>query len=498
MPQRRSPRASSPVFCPGASAASAYRKLRWWPDARRASTLLGAVLLAGCATLGPDYGAPAASELGVPDRYVATPPQSLPTDLSRWWERFDDPVLAQIVSEANAGNLDLAVAAARLTQAREALVQARAGRAPRVSASGGVGGSADVDGDTQANFSLGADAAWEVDLFGRIRRGVEAARADAEATFFDREAIRVATAAEVASNYMQARLAQARLQVARDTLAIADQNLQIARWRVQAGLASSLDAEQARAQRAQTAATIPTLENDFNAAVYRLAVLTGRSPGAVTPLLAEPRPIPEAPQDLSVGVPADTLRQRPDVRAAERSLAAATARIGIAEAQLYPALQLTGSIGGAGLSIGGLVDAITGSVFGGLSQLIFDGGAARSQVRAQRAVAEGALATYQQSVLTALEEVEDALSALAAARARQVQFADALDAAQNTAILARSQYRAGLTDFQTLLEAERSLLSAGDGLAGSRGAEALALVQLYRALGGGWDAPAPPAIEARR
>jgi NodT family efflux transporter outer membrane factor (OMF) lipoprotein len=452
-----------------------------------------ALATAACTTVGPDYDAPEPSALSVPEAYYGGPAEGAapPAELPRWWELFGDPLLTRLVDEASAGNLDLAVAAARLAQAREALVQARAGRVPTVGASAGAGRSIG-SGDDRTNLDLGVDASWEVDLFGRIARGIEAAGADAEAVSFDREALRVAIVAETATNYMEARLAQERLALARDSLAIADDNLQIAGWRVQAGLASSLDSEQARAARAQTAAAIPNLERSFQSATYRLAVLTGRAPGALTDILSAPQPIPKGPENVAVGIPADTLRQRPDVRAAERALAAATARIGVAEAQLYPALRLSGNIGTAAFSLGGLFNAITGAIFAGIDQTLFDGGRLRSQLRSQRAATEGALATYRQSVLTGLEDVENALVALRAARERQREFAIALDAANNTAILARTQYRSGLTDFQTLLEAERSLLSARDGLAGSRGDEALALVQLYRALGGGWDPTAAP------
>ena len=445
-----------------------------------------ALILAACTTVGPDYRAPQAGELPVPESYYGRAPDSAPTELARWWELFDDPLLTRLIEEAGAANLDLAVAAARLTQAREALVQARAGRVPTVGASGG-GRRGIGDGDDRTSLDVGADIAWEVDLFGRIARGIEAARADAEGAFYDREALRVAIAAEVATNYVEARLAQERLALARDSLAIADDNLQIAQWRVQAGLVSSLDAEQARAQRAQTAASIPTLESGFASATYRLAVLTGRPPGALTDALASPQPIPEGPERVAVGIPADTLRQRPDLRAAERALAAQTARIGVAEAQLYPGLRLGGNIGTAAFSIGGLIDAITGAIFAGVDQTLFDGGRLRSQLRSQESSTEAALASYRQSVLAALEDVENALLALRAARERQAQFAIALEAASNTAILSRVQYRAGLTDFRTLLDAERSLLSARDGLADARGDETLALVRLYRALGGGWD-----------
>lgn len=458
---------------------------------RGVTLTLGALALAGCTTLGPDYRAPVSTELSVPDSYQSNAGQSVPEALSRWWERLNDPLLTRLIDEASTGNLDLAVAAARLTQARESLVQARAGLVPTVGASGGAGRSFG-DGADRTNLSLGADASWEIDLFGRIRRGIEAAGADADAAWFDREALRTAIAAEVATNYVDARLAQERLALSRDTLGIADDNLQIAQWRVQAGLVSSLDSEQARAARAQTAATIPNQERVFASATYRLAVLTGRAPGALTAELAQVQPIPDGPDQVAVGIPADTLRQRPDIRSAERNLAAATARVGVAEAQLYPGLRLSGSIGTAAFSVGGLFDAITGSILAGLDQTLFDGGRLRSQLRSQQAATEGALATYRQSVLTGLEDVENALLSLNAARERQAQFAIALDAATNTAILARTQYRAGLTDFQTLLDAERSLLAAREGAAGTRGDETLALIQLYRALGGGWDPAAAP------
>ncbi|HYI39243.1 MAG TPA: efflux transporter outer membrane subunit [Allosphingosinicella sp.] len=452
-----------------------------------------ALLLGGCSTVGKDYRAPGPPELGVPERYFG-PERSFETsqageaqNLATWWTQLGDPLLDSLVARAIAGNLDLAVAESRLRQAREALVQARAARVPTVGASGGLGQSLDSGGNADTNLSLGADAAWEADLFGGISRGIEASRADAAAVAFDLAAVRVAIVGEVATNYIEARQAQARLASARDTLGIADDNLQITRWRVQAGLVSSLDIEQARGQRAQTAASIPSLEREFAAAAYRIAVLTGQAPGSVSGELQAVRPIPLGPSEIATGIPAETLRNRPDIRSAERSLAAATARIGVAQAALLPNLRLTGNIGTSGLSLGNLVDAVTGSLFASLGQTLFDGGRLRSQVRSQRAAAEGAFATYRGTILTALEDVENGLVALQAAKARQREFAVALDAATNQAILARSTYRAGLTDFQTLLEAERSLLSARDGLTSARAEQALALVQLYRALGGGWD-----------
>jgi multidrug efflux system outer membrane protein len=464
---------------------------------RLARSALLIALLSACATSGPDYRAPSVAELAVPDSYFGAAPSPSAEDLAAWWRQLGDPQLDSIVERALAGNLDLAVAATRLRQAREAAVQARAARVPTIDASGGVRQTLDVNGHSDTNFSAGGDAAWEADLFGGISRSIEAARAEEQGVAFDLGAVRVSMVGEVVTNYVQARLAQQQLAIARDTLAIADDNLEIAGWRLRAGLVSSLDVEQARGARAQTAASIPNFERSFSAAAYRLSVLTGQPPAALMSELQAVRPIPEAPAEVTVGIPADTLRQRPDVRSAERTLAAQTARIGVAEAQLKPALRLTGNIGASALSIGGLVDAIAGSLFAGLSQTLFDGGRLRSQVRAQRAAAEGALATYRQSVLTALEDVENGLVALRAAKERRAQFAVALDAASNQAILARSEYRAGLTDFQTQLEAERALLSARDGQISSQADQALAVVQLYRALGGGWDPLAATASGTR-
>jgi NodT family efflux transporter outer membrane factor (OMF) lipoprotein len=463
---------------------------------RRFAAVTSALALSAC-TLGPNYRAPAPGTLQVPDTYYQRGAEAQPADLSHWWDRFNDPLLTRLIGEASASNLDLAIASTRLVQARESLVQARAGLVPEAGASASVGRTFG-SGNNRTSFNVGADASWEVDLFGRIRRGIEAAGADAESVYYDREALRVAIAAELATNYIQARLLQERLALAREDLAIAEDNLQIAQWRVQAGLASSLDSEQARAARAQAAAAIPSLEQSFASATYRIAVLTGRAPGTLTAELGEAKPVPRGPRDIAAGIPADTLRQRPDLRSSERSLAAATARIGVAEAQLYPALRLSGNIGTSAFSLGGLFNSITGGILGGLTQTLFDGGRLRSQLRSQRAAAEGALASYRQSVLTALEDVENALAALNAARQRQVEFTTALDAANNSAILARIQYRSGLTSFDQLLDVESRLVSARDGLANSRADESLALVQLYRALGGGWDSTAAPDIGTTR
>lgn len=470
--------------------------------------MMGTALLSAC-SVGPDYKPRSAGALGVPDQWSVT---AAPTaeDLTRWWRNFDDPVLGQLVEQAAAANLDVAQAVARLRQAREALVISRADLFPSLSGSGGysrteplAGGGTTVtlpdgtvtttDAGGRSSFSLGLDANYQIDLFGGVRRSVEASRAQYEAAGFDYATVLLSVESEVARNYVLARAYQAQLDNARASLAIQDDNLEIAGFRVQAGLVSSVDVEQARASRAQTAAGIPSLEQQYNAAVSRIGVLTGQAPGALKPLLAEPKPVPAGPDSVGAGIPADVLRQRPDVRSAERDLAAATARIGVAKAQLFPALNISGSIDTNAAGIGGLFDTITGGLFAGISQAIFNAGRLNAQVRSNRAAADGAFAAYKSAVLTALEDVENAVVALRAARAREGQFAIAYDAASASALLARSQYRSGLTDFTTLNTQEAALISARNGLVQARSDKATALIALYTALGGGWDASVTPA-----
>jgi multidrug efflux system outer membrane protein len=487
---------------------------------RIASLLATAGLLAGC-TVGPDYRPKTAAEIGVPGSYSVPTGAATREDLTQWWTRFDDPLLGRLVASAATTNLDVAQAITRLRQAREALVQSRASLLPNVGGSAGYSRNFNIAGGTSTitlpdgtvtniarssndSFSLGADVSYQVGLFGEIRRTVEASRAQEQASGYDLASVIISTQAEIGRNYILARLAQTQLANARASLALQDDNLEIAGFRVQAGLVSSLDAEQARSQRAQTAATIPSLEASYNSAVSRLGVLTGQVPGALKAEMEAVRPIPRGPASVGVGIPAETLRQRPDVLAAERNLAAATAQIGVAKAQLYPALAISGSITTNANAIGELADIITGGLFAGLTQLIFDGGRARSQVRSSEAAAEGALLAYRGTVLIALEDVENALVSLRTAQDRAREFAIALDAANTTATLARSQYRAGLTDFTTLNQSEAALLSARNGLSQAQGDQATALVQLYLALGGGWsaasipgDVPPAPVLEDR-
>ncbi|MDO7833705.1 efflux transporter outer membrane subunit [Sphingobium sp. HBC34] len=466
-----------------------------------------ALLLSACAA-GPDYRAPQAASLGVPAAYsqagVGDGAALNDADLALWWTRLNDPALSGLIDAAVANNLDIVQAQARLRQARESLRQANASFLPQVSGSGSGGknyrsqaGGTRVDSNGNvistgasnwsSSYSASASASWQVDLFGELSRTAEAARADLSASGYDLATVRMTIISELVSNYVQARLAQEQIAIARQTQAIQQDNYNIANWRLQAGLVSSLDEQQAKAQLAQTNASLPQLEASLRGSLNRIAVLTGQAPGAATRALETPAPIPTASTAIATGIPADTLRQRPDVRSAERALAAATARIGVAQAQLYPSLSISGNIGTTSNALRDLFSLITGGVFANVAQTIFDGGRLQSQVRAQKAATDAAFAAYKQSVLGALEDVENAMASLTSARLRKAEFATAYEASNNAAILARSQYQAGLTDFQTLSTTENSLLTARNSLAAAQSDEILAIAQLYNALGGGWQ-----------
>lgn len=447
--------------------------------------LCSASLCAACTGRGPVESA--TPTVAVPATWQAAETGE-PIEVERFWNALGDPLLASFVEQAARENRDLALAAARIAQARGGLRQARAGYLPSVYGNGGVGRDLGTGAADDLAFNLGGDLRWEADLFGRVRYDVAASRANLAAAGYGLGDVQRLIVGQVAQATVSARALAVQLAVARQTLAVQEDNLQIAVWRREAGLVSSLDVEQARAQRAQTAATIPALESDLAASANTISALIGEPPGRVLALLqAEAAPIPAPPEAFGREVPAAVLRRRPDVRQAEEALIADTARIGLARAQLLPQVQLTGNLNTASLGLGGLFDAITGNLFAGLSQLIFDGGRLAAQVDIAEAVAQGSLASYEQTILSALEEVETAAAALAAGRQRVALFAEARDAAETAALLARSQYQAGLIDFQTLLTAENQLLSARNAYAAAEAERANAFIRLTQALGGGWS-----------
>ncbi|MCP5420110.1 MAG: efflux transporter outer membrane subunit [Gammaproteobacteria bacterium] len=465
------------------------------------TALTVALMLTGCAAVGPNYVAPETEAptawQGATAAKVTIAPAA-PADLARWWQTLDDPTLSRLIDQALRDSLDLRTAEAKLRQARAQRALAGAQLFPTVSGSAGgqrVKASGESGGGGTGNlFNAGFDASWEPDVFGGLRRGEEAAQADLEASEASLHDVQVSLSAEVALNYVELRNYQTRLEIARANAASQQETLQLTEWRAQAGLTTELDVAQARSNLEQTRAQLPTLDTGRAEAEHRLETLLGLQPGALQASLASPGGVPEIPERIIVIIPADTLRQRPDVSAAERGLAAETARIGEVQAEAYPSFPLKGSIGLAALTLGNLVsaDAGLGSLAGSIAGPIFDAGRIRQQVAIQTAVQEQALINYQATVLNALEEVENALVSLANARQRRENLQNATQAAQVAAQLARFRYSSGIIDFQTVLDTERTVLTLEDSLISSQAEGVSALIQLYKALGGGWS---PTAVD---
>ncbi|MFN4018896.1 MAG: efflux transporter outer membrane subunit [Erythrobacter sp.] len=451
--------------------------------------MVGLVALAACGCAVPRADPPAmASAQAIPPQWALAEGAGTEMPLDRYWLLLGDPLVDEFVARARTDNLDLAQAVTRLRAARATLRQARAARVPTINGSGGARRDVGDLASGDVLISLGADAAWEADLFGRIDASVDAARSDLRAAGYSLGDLERVIVAQVASQTVTARALAAQLAIARETLANQEDNLQIARWRNQAGLVSSLDVEQARTQRAQTAASIPQLESSLVTTANAISTLIGEPPGQVYRALAgTPQAVPAPPEDIALAAPADMLRRRPDVSVAEARLAADLDRVGVARAQLYPLVRLSGSISTSATDVGNLFDLVTGSIFASLSQLIFDGGRARGQIAAAQAIADGSLADWRKSILTALEEVESSAVEFETRAAQVKALIEASEGAQNAALLARSQYQAGLIDFQRLLVAESQLLAARNAQVNAEASRALAFISLARALGGGWS-----------
>jgi len=457
--------------------------------------LSGIVVITACATVGPDYSRP---DTPAPDAWQAsltgglTDHETDPRTLACWWTTLQDPILSVLVKQAVSGNPSLKEARARVREARGRRAISQADQFPTLDASGSASRNRSSQGTGNSGtldlYQLGFDAGWELDLFGGVRRQVEAAEADLQATDEALRDVLVSLMAEVALNYVEVRSFQTRLSVAMSNLAAQEETYHITQWRYQAGLTTQLDVEQATYNLEQTRSQLPSLRTGREQAKNRISVLLGERPGALNPELDEPRPIPVTPLEIAVGVPADVLRRRPDVRKAERELAAQTARIGVATADLYPKISLNGSIGLESLSTGNLIDAAsrTYSVGPHISWPVFKAGAIMSNIEVQSALQEQKLFQYKAAILTALEEVENALTAFAQEQLRRQSLMEASEAARRAVALAQDQYASGIIDFQQVLEAQRSLFSFEDQLAQSERDVTSDLIALYKALGGGW------------
>lgn len=456
---------------------------------------VSASALAACAAVGPSHAPPAvpatAQDHFLSSSFGAVAPGEARDD---WWRLYNDPVLDGLVQQALAANKDIAVATANIAIARANLRGAKSERLPQTSVGAGAqygrpdGLNRSPGQDSDWALSTGFNVAYEVDLFGRVRRGTEAARADVGAAEAERDAVRVIVAAETARAYADILSSERRLGVAKHTVELLDQTVGLASKRFEAGRTSRLDLVRVTALRDQQRANIPELEADLESATFRLATLTGHTPRE-RPITSGNGKTLDLAQPIPVGDGRALLARRPDVREAERKLAASTARIGVATADLYPRITLGGSIGAAATTIaslftGGAVGFLAGPL---LSWSFPNQGAARAKVAAAEAQSQADLARFDKTVLTALEETETALSRYSNEIERRQALQSARDQAESAARITRAQLREGRADSLAVLDAERTLAQSEADLAEADARLADSQVDLFRALGGGWQ-----------
>jgi len=410
------------------------------------------------------------------------------TSLARWWQRFNDPLLIQLVDEALITNTSVNSAKAALIEARSLRDVAEALLWPTVDGSASIQRSKSGHNKPINNFSIGLDAGWEVDLFGKNRSGLKAAEATAQASEANLGDIQVSISAEVAIDYIGLRSAQSRLTIANYNLTSQLETLQITEWRSQAGLVALLDVEQARVSAEQTRSQIPPLLTSVEQLSHALAVLTGQSPDSLIAKLSIVSPVPKADNNIALNFPAETLRQRPDVRASELRVSSELALLEQSEAARLPNFKLNGSLGLNALALGSLTSggSVISSVLANVAMPLFDAGSRFAKVKAQEAVLQQSRFAYQATVLKALQEIEDALVALSGDIQRLSGLKLAANAANSAAVMARQRYESGLVDFQTVLDTQRSLLTTQDSVASAGADVSTDLVRLYKALGGGW------------
>ncbi len=500
---------------------------------RRGAVLAGLLLLGGC-TVGPDFTMP---EWASPVSWFAGPKEKTPPARSvpvaepidpNWWTLFHDPTLTALEHRVAGENLDVRVASVRLAESRAQLGVVRASEFPSFNANGSytrqkasdVGVFANAPNPLGANgaqgnrtggvrsshlsafdvYQVGFDASWELDLWGGVKRSVESANATLQASAEARRAALLSSLAEVARDYVQLRGVQARLDIARDNLQTARQSLQLTQQRAAGGVTTDLDVANASAQVSSTAAQIPQLQQQEAELINALSLLLGQGPNALRAELVEPKPVPPVPPEVPVGLPSELARRRPDIRQAEAQLHAATADIGVAVANFYPKVTLSGSLGLQSLQPWQLFDlnARQYSAGPGITIPIFQGGQLRSTLQLREAQQEEAAVNYQKTVLGAWHEVDNALTAYQAEQARRAELMQAEVQSRRALELARSRYQQGVADFLQVLDAERNLLSIQQQLADSTTTVSVNLVALYKALGGGWEPDLPePATVAK-
>jgi len=461
------------------------------------SMITGSLLISGCLILGPEYKPP---EENVPDAWRSAAIkdiESSDTSMHVWWECFKDDDLNSIICNVRSNNLTLAAGLARIEEAAAQYGIARSALMPEVGASGSYARFRDTERvknnkafleNPYNAYDTGFNLSWEVDLWGRVKRGVQAASANFESNIEDYRDLLVILQAQAANSYIQIRTAQQRLLFARTNVNLQKKTLKLTQDRFEAELTGELDVRQAEMNIAATLALIPQLESALTKNINSLCVLTGKHPGAYADLLKAEKKIPVISQ-LPTMLPVELIRQRPDIRAAERRLAAQTALIGVARGELYPMFSLNGNFEWAASSTGSLFapQARTYGFGPSFQWSIFNFGRVYNSIIAEEARTSQALSVYNESVLTALSESESALTAYAKEMQRELILRDAVKAASRSTELVDTLYKNGLTNFQNVLDTQRQLFTHQDSLALSKGMVAVDLVNVYKAFGGGWQ-----------
>ena len=471
------------------------------------SILMICLFAAGGCVVGPDYHHPQASAPSQWSEPLAEGETDAPAVLVAWWKTFHDPVLDGLMDRAVRSNPDLRIAQARVLEARAQYGIAFSDLWPSANISGSYArqeqshhqpilGKLPLPPNVPFENSVyqpSFDASWELDVFGGRQRALEAAHAEVGAFEYGRRATLITLMGDVARNYLDVRGYQRRLAIARGNIQAQEEVLDITRDRFINGLTAELDVQQAITILATTRADIPRLESLLQASIHRLGVLLGQPPGGLLSELAEEAPIPVTPPEVPVGLPSELLLRRPDVQRAERELAAATARIGVAKADLFPKFYLTGVAGLQSTSPGDLFSSESNfwSIGPTIRWRIFDAGRVRANIKVQDARQEQALAAYEKVVLSAFEEVENALVSYSKEQVRLRSLKEAVESSRNSLEHARRLYENGVTDFLAVLEAERSLYLAQDQFVQSQALVSVDLVSLYKVLGGGWEDAGP-------